>query len=473
MREHGRIPVLPFLGRSIMSTGTAAAISTPRAQGGISVIRISGEDALSVADKVFQPVSCNILPSEMEGYTCAYGKIVNSGEVLDDGLLTVFRAPKSYTGEDVVEISCHGGIFVTERILALILDSGAEPAGAGEFTKRAFLNGKMSLTQAEAVMDIISADGGAGLKCAEALRDGALFRRIKTVSDRMLKLLGSLAAWVDYPDDDIPAVEEYEIEAVLESGIAELGGLLESYESGRIVREGADTVIAGRPNVGKSTLMNLLAGCERSIVSDTAGTTRDVVEESVRLGDVVLRLSDTAGIHDTEDTVESIGVERARKKLGSADLILAVFDVGNPVSDEDRELAEKCRGRNAVAVLNKSDLEQHFDFAGISDCFKDSVTVSAERGEGLDALKAAVEKLYGISGFSADMGILANERQRSCALKARQCFTEALEALKAGATFDAVTVLIDGGENSLLELTGEKASEAVVDEVFSRFCVGK
>lgn len=456
-----------------MSTGTAAAISTPRAQGGISVIRISGEDALSVADKVFQPVSCKIPPSEMEGYTCAYGKIVNGGEVLDDGLLTVFRAPKSYTGEDVVEISCHGGIFVTERILALILDSGAEPAGAGEFTKRAFLNGKMSLTQAEAVMDIISADGGTGLKCAEALRDGALFRRIKTVSDRMLKLLGSLAAWVDYPDDDIPAVEEYEIEAVLESGIAELGGLLESYESGRIVREGADTVIAGRPNVGKSTLMNLLAGCERSIVSDAAGTTRDVVEESVRFGDVVLRLSDTAGIHDTEDTVESIGVERARKKLGSADLILAVFDGGNPISDEDRELAEKCRGRNAVAVLNKSDLEQRFDFAEISDCFKDSVTVSAERGEGLEALKAAVEKLYGISGFSADMGILANERQRSCALKARQQFTEALEALKAGATFDAVTILIDGGENSLLELTGEKASEAVVDEVFSRFCVGK
>ena len=367
--------MLPFLLEVIMSTDTAAAISTPRAQGGISVIRISGEDALSVADKVFQSVSCKSPPSEMEGYTCAYGKIVNGDEILDDGVLTVFRAPKSYTGEDVVEISCHGGIFVTEQILRLIFDSGAKPAGAGEFTKRAFLNGKMSLTQAEAVMDIISADGSAGLKCAEALRDGALFRRIKTVSDGMLKLLGSLAAWVDYPDDDIPAVEEYEISAVLEAGIAELGELLESYESGRIVREGADTVIAGRPNVGKSTLMNLLAGCERSIVSDTAGTTRDIVEESVRLGDIVLRLSDTAGIHDTEDSVESIGVDRARKKLDSADLILAVFDVGSFITDEDRELSERCRNRNSIAVLNKSDLEQRFDFAEISDCFKNSVKI--------------------------------------------------------------------------------------------------
>ncbi|MCM1022442.1 MAG: tRNA uridine-5-carboxymethylaminomethyl(34) synthesis GTPase MnmE [Prevotella sp.] len=452
---------------------TVAAISTPRAQGGISVIRISGEDALSAADRIFRPVSRNILPSEMEGYTCVYGRITDGERVLDDGVITVFRAPRSYTGEDVAEISCHGGIFVTEQILRLILSGGVEAAGAGEFTKRAFLNGKMSLTQAEAVMDVISADGSAGLRCAESLREGALFRRIKKVSERMLGLLGSLAAWVDYPEDDIPAVEEYEIAAVLEAAVSDLESLLGTYESGRIVREGLDTVIAGRPNVGKSTLMNLLSGCERSIVSDAEGTTRDVVEESVRLGDIVLRLSDTAGIRDTSDTVESIGVDRARKKLGSADLILAVFDTGSAIAAEDKELAEKCRGRNAIAVLNKSDLERRFDFSEISDCFKDSVTVSAEKGEGVERLTSSIEKLYGISGFAPDMGLLANERQRSCAAKALTCFEEALSALKSGATFDAVTVLIDGGENSLLELTGEKASEAVVDEVFSRFCVGK
>ncbi|MBP1561858.1 MAG: tRNA uridine-5-carboxymethylaminomethyl(34) synthesis GTPase MnmE [Oscillospiraceae bacterium] len=452
---------------------TIAAISTPRAQGGISVIRISGKDALSVAEKIFQPISHSTPATQMEGYTCAYGKITDGAETVDDGVLTVFRAPKSYTGEDVAEISCHGGIFVTDRVLKLAFSNGAEPAEPGEFTKRAFLNGKMSLTQAEAVMDVISADGKAGLKCAEALREGALYRRIKAVSDGMLKLLGSLAAWVDYPEDDIPAVEEYEISAALELASSSLDGLLSAYDSGRIIREGADTAIVGRPNVGKSTLMNLLSGCERSIVTDIAGTTRDIVEESVRLGDIVLRLSDTAGIRETGDLVESVGVDRARKKLETADLILAVFDTGAEIAPGDIALAESCKGRNAVAILNKSDLEQRFDFSAISACFRDSVTISAGHGEGLDKLQAAVEKIYNTAAFSPDRGVLANERQRSCAVKAKACFDEALEALHSGATYDAVNILIDEGENHLLELTGERASEAVVNEVFSRFCVGK
>ncbi len=450
-----------------------AAISTPRAQGGISVIRISGEDALSVADKVFRPVSCETMPSEMEGYTCAYGKITDGDEIIDDGVLTVFRAPKSYTGENVAEISCHGGIFVTEQILRLILSKGAKPAEAGEFTKRAFLNGKMTLTQAEAVMDVISADGRASLKCAEALREGALYRRIKSVSEGMLKLLASLAAWVDYPDDDIPAVEEFEIEAALKKAVSDLEELLSSYGSERILREGLDTAIVGRPNVGKSTLMNLLSGCDRSIVTDIAGTTRDIVEESVRLGDIVLRLSDTAGIHDASDAVEKVGVDKARKKLDTADLILAVFDTGEAITDEDIELAEKCRHRNSIAVLNKSDLEQRFDFTEIEDCFKEFVLISAGNGEGIERLRQAVERIVGFAGFSPDMGVLANERQRACAEKAKCSFSEALEALNSGATFDAVTVLIDDGEKSLLELTGERVSEAVVEQVFSRFCVGK
>lgn len=455
---------------------TIAAISTPRAQGGISVIRISGENALDIAEKIFHPVSHNTPATQMEGYTCAYGKITDGEEVIDDGVLTVFRAPKSYTGEDVAEISCHGGIFVTDKVLKLIFSKGAEPAEPGEFTKRAFLNGKMSLTQAEAVMDVISADGKAGLKCAEALREGALYRRIKAVSDGMLKLLGSLAAWVDYPEDDIPAVEEYEISAALETAVNSLDGLLSSYDSGRIIREGADTAIVGRPNVGKSTLMNLLSGCERSIVTDIAGTTRDIVEESVRLGDIVLRLSDTAGIRETGDLVESVGVDKARKKLETADLILAVFDTGAEITAEDIAIAESCKGKNAIAVLNKSDLEQRFDFSAISDCFLDSVTISAissESGESLKKLQAAVEKIYNTAAFAPDRGVLANERQRSCALKARTCFSEALEALRSGMTYDGVNILIDEGENHLLELTGERASEAVVNEVFSRFCVGK
>ena len=452
---------------------TIAAISTPRAQGGISVIRISGENALEIAEKIFSPVSTSLTATQMQGYTCAYGNITNGTETVDDGVLTVFRAPKSYTGEDVVEISCHGGIFVTDKVLQLIFANGATPAEAGEFTKRAFLNGKMSLTQAEAVMDVISADGKAGLRCAEALKEGSLYRRIKAVSDTTLQLLGSLAAWVDYPDDDIPAVDDEEIFATLEQAVQNLDQLLSTYDSGRIIREGADTAIVGKPNVGKSTLMNLLSGCERSIVTDIAGTTRDVVEESVRLGDIVLRLSDTAGIHETGDVVESVGVEKALKKLETADLILAVFDMGAEITAEDRELAEKCKGKNAVAILNKSDLEQRFDLSAISDCFTEIVTISAGQGEGLDRLKTAIENIYKLANINSDMGILANERQRGCAVKAKSSFEEALGALRAGATYDAVNILIDDGENYLLELTGERASEAVVNEVFSRFCVGK
>lgn len=432
------------------------------------MIRISGEDALAVADKIFTPVSAKKKPSEMAGYTCAYGRTAD----IDDGVLTVFRAPKSYTGEDVAEISCHGGIFVTEQVLRLAFENGAVPAEAGEFTKRAFLNGKINLTQAEAVMDTISAGGKAQLRSAAALRDGALFRRIKKVSGGIVKLLGSLAAWVDYPEDDIPAVDEAEIESTLAAAIAELAEMLKGYDNGRIIREGIDTAIVGKPNVGKSTLMNLLSGCERSIVTDIAGTTRDIVEESVRLGDVVLRLSDTAGIRDTEDVVENHGVRLARQKLETAQLVLAVFDTGETLTEEDIALAEECRGKPSLAILNKSDLEQRFDFEKISQCFGASVSISAKSG-GLAELSEALEKLLKTEEFSPEAGILANERQRHCAERAKNSFAEALSALHGGATLDAVTILIDDGENALLELTGERASEAVVDEVFSHFCVGK
>lgn len=448
---------------------TIAAISTPRALGGISVIRISGENALAVAEKIFTPLSAKLPPSQMAGYTCAYGRI---GEI-DDGILTVFRAPRSYTGEDIAEISCHGGIFVTEQILRLVLENGAVPAEAGEFTKRAFLNGKMNLTQAEAVMDVISAGGKAELRCASALREGVLFRKIKSISDRVVELLGSLAAWVDYPEDDIPAVDEVTVADTLSAAAAQLGSLLAGYDGGRILRQGIDTAIVGRPNVGKSTLMNLIAGCERSIVTNIAGTTRDIVEESVRLGDIVLRLSDTAGIRSTDDIVENAGVRLARKKLDSADLILAVFDTGNELTDEDISIADSCRGKTAIAILNKSDLERRFDFSRISDCFTVSISCSAAEGEGLDELSRVLADIY-INELSApDAGVLANERQRICAEKARSAFLEAGIALSSGATLDAVTILIDEGENALLELTGERTSETVVNEVFSHFCVGK
>lgn len=451
---------------------TIAAISTPVSSGGISVIRISGEDALLIAGKIFNPITSENVES-MAGYTCAYGKVIFNGEEIDDVILTVFRAPKSYTGENVVEISCHGGIYVTNRILRAIISSGAVPAAPGEFTKRAFLNGKMTLTQAEAVMDIISAQGETAHKCSVAMHEGALFRRIKSVSDRMVKLLGELAAWVDYPDEDIADVDENSLLVDLSNILSELKKISSTYDSGRILREGIETAIVGRPNVGKSTLMNLLSGYERSIVTEIAGTTRDVVEESVRLGDVVLRLCDTAGIRNTSDTVEEMGVNLAYKRLDRAELVLAVFDYSQELMHEDFLLTEKLSGKNVIAVINKSDKEPLLDIDFINEHYPENVLISAKEGNGIDELRGKILKVFRASEIDSSAGIIANERQKRCIDMAISSLKDAVLALSQSETLDAVTILVDEAESFLLELTGEKITEAVVDEVFSHFCVGK
>ena len=451
---------------------TIAAISTPVSSGGISVIRISGEDALLIAGKIFNPITSENVES-MAGYTCAYGKVVFNNEEIDDVVLTVFRAPKSYTGENVVEISCHGGIYVTNRILRAIISSGAVPAAPGEFTKRAFLNGKMTLTQAEAVMDIISAQGETAHKCSVAMHEGALFRRIKSVSDRMVKILGELAAWVDYPDEDIADVDENSLLVDLSNILSELKKISSTYDSGRILREGIETAIVGRPNVGKSTLMNLLSGYERSIVTEVAGTTRDVVEESVRLGDVILRLCDTAGIRNTSDTVEEMGVNLAYKRLDRAELVLAVFDYSQELKHEDFLLTEKLSGKNVIAVINKSDKDQLLDIDFINEHYPENVLISAKEGNGIETLREKILKVFRASEIDSSAGIIANERQKRCIDMAISSLKDAVLALSQSETLDAVTVLVDEAESFLLELTGEKITEAVVDEVFSHFCVGK
>ena len=451
---------------------TIAAISTPVSSGGISVIRISGEDALLIAEKIFNPITSENVEN-MAGYTCAYGKVIFNGEEIDDVVLTVFRAPRSYTGENVVEISCHGGIYVTNRILRAIISSGAVPAAPGEFTKRAFLNGKMTLTQAEAVMDIISAQGETAHKCSVAMHEGALFKRIKSVSDRMVKILGELAAWVDYPDEDIADVDENSLLVDLSNILTELKKISSTYDSGRILREGIETAIVGRPNVGKSTLMNLLSGYERSIVTEFAGTTRDVVEESVRLGDVVLRLCDTAGIRNTSDTVEEMGVNLAYKRLDRAELVLAVFDYSQELKHEDFLLTEKLSGKNVIAVINKSDKEPLLDLDFINEHYPENVLISAKVGNGIDELRGKILKVFRASEIDSSAGIIANERQKRCIDMAISSLKDAVFALSQSETLDAVTVLVDEAEGFLLELTGEKITEAVVDEVFSHFCVGK
>ncbi len=451
------------------------AVSTPLAEGGISVIRISGENAISIGAKVFKPLSCKSVEN-MAGYTCAYGKIVDkNGREVDDGVLTVFRAPKSYTGENVCEISCHGGIYVTKKVLRLCIEQGAELAQRGEFTKRAFLNGKLSLTQAEGVMETISAQGEYALNSANLTKEGRLFRLISDMSRKFITILGELAAWVDYPEEDLPEISEDNLRESLKNALAGLDKIIADHDSGMILKNGVDTVIAGKPNVGKSTLMNMLLGYDRSIVTNVAGTTRDVIEESAKLGELILKLSDTAGIHETDDEVEKIGVEIAKKKLKNAMLVIEVFDISKELDEEDLELLEyvKKLGKKVIIVLNKSDLENVVERSQLEKYSDYVIEISAKLDEGREELQKATEKLLGIGGYDADSTIFANERQISCAERARKYLAMALESLDMGETLDAVTVMIDNGANALLELTGEKATEAGVDEVFSKFCVGK
>ena len=451
---------------------TIAAISTPNAIGGISVIRISGEDAIGVAEKIFFPCGGKKV-SDMAGYTCAYGIAHDGDERLDDCILTVFRAPHSYTGEDVVEISCHGGLYVTRKVLRAALGHGAVNAEAGEFTKRAYLNGKLDLTQAEAVMDIISAKGERELKMAENLREGAAFKKAEKCSGKLMKILGDLAAWADYPEEDIPEVRPETLIEELSEVRNDLKSLVQNYDSGRILREGVSTAIIGRPNVGKSTLFNCLSGCERSIVTEIAGTTRDIIEESVRIGDITLRLSDTAGIHETDDIIEGIGVDMAEKMIASSELIIAVFDGSCPLTADDQYLINKINKDKTVAVVNKSDVEQLLDIAELEKQIKHIVYISAKENTGVEELHRHIEEIFKLNEADFDTVTVANERQKYCIDKALESIESAISSLEIGEMLDAVNILIDEAEQSLLMLTGEKVTDAVVDEVFSRFCVGK
>lgn len=451
---------------------TIAAISTPDGIGGMGVIRISGDSALETAESIFVSVSGKKITG-MKGYTASFGKIIDNGEIIDEAVALVFRAPHSYTGEDVVELSCHGGMYVTRRVLRAVLSHGAKPAQGGEFTKRAFLNGKMGLTEAESVMDIIAASGYQSARAALSTMEGSLRKRIDKVRGGLLDLAAHLAAWADYPEDEIPEIDENQLRTGLEKCRNELSNLLSTYDAGKIMREGVDTVIAGRPNVGKSTLMNLLAGCERSIVTDIPGTTRDIIEETVMLGNVPLRLSDTAGLRNTDDIVESIGVQRAKDRLLSAGLIFAVFDASSELTDEDRELIDLLENAPAVAIINKTDLEVKIDSDYIKDKVKHVIFISAKNDTNTSDLEKAVEEIAGTSHLDPSQGILANERQYNDARSSLESIHEALNALDAGMTFDAVTIVIEDAVNSLLELTGERVTDAVVDQVFSRFCVGK
>ena len=450
---------------------TVCAVATPLAVGGISVVRISGEQALEIAGKVFVPVGKSV--AEMNGYTAAYGKIFDGEERLDDGVLLVFRAPHSYTGEDVCEISCHGGVYVTQRVLGACIKAGAEPAAAGEFTKRALLNGKLSLTQAEAVADMISAQGAQSLNCSNLMLEGGLYRKAERISEKLMEVSAQISAWIDYPDDDTPAVTAEWLTEKLTDINADFSALLDSYDTGRMIREGISCAIVGKPNVGKSTLMNLLSGEERSIVSSVEGTTRDVVEETVNIGGAVLKLSDCAGIRETDDEVEKIGVGIMLKKLKNADVVLAVFDGSRELSEEDERLFSLIADKTVIPVVNKSDLKQKLDIAELEKRLGKCVVISAKNSDSSELLGKEITERLDLKSFDAGAGFIANERQRACVMRAKAAAENALSAVMAGITPDAVGVELEQALDAVFELSGKRASEEVIARVFERFCVGK
>ncbi len=453
-----------------MAEKTVAAISTPSGEGGIGVIRISGEQAISVADRVFKSVSGKRL-SELSGYTALFGHVYDRDEIIDEAVSTVFLAPKSYTGENVCEISCHGGRYVTSAVLRAVLSAGATMAAPGEFTKRAFLNGKLDLIKAESVMGLISAKSSQELKMQIAAKQGKTSEEIDKIEATLLELSADFAAYSDYPDEDLPELSEDNFRRLLTDAADRLEKLLSTFDSGKVLREGVITAIVGKPNVGKSTLMNMLSREKRSIVTDIAGTTRDVVENTVNFAGLTLILADTAGIRKTDDTVEGVGVDLAKDRLATAQLVLAVFDSSAELDADDREILSLLSKDNTIIILNKSDKGQ----AVSADKFKAfrTVVISAKEGEGEEEISKAVREISGAESIDPAAVVLLSERQRDLAQKAYDAVKEAKALLNAGFTLDAVGICVDEALSLLYAFDGKRVTNEVADEVFKRFCVGK
>ena len=458
---------------------TIAAISTARGKGGVALLRISGPDAVSICERVFLPKSGKKL-SEYAPRTAVFGSIYapdDRGEwnEIDNGLATVFRAPASFTGEDTVEICCHGGILLTQTVLTACLAAGARAAEAGEFTRRAFLNGKMGLSAAEALGDLLEAQTREQLTLAHAGTDGRVERKCREIYDALCAVLSSVYAKIDYPDEDLAEMSREEMQASLNNCIVRVEKLLDTYRTGHAIAEGIPTVICGKPNVGKSSLYNLIVGHDAAIVTDVEGTTRDVLTETAALGRVTLRLFDTAGLRQTEDVVERIGIDRARKALEDAELILAVFDGSVAPDKEDQALAQSLSGSNAtvIAVINKSDLgitEENF----YKTHFSHTVTLSAKAGEGTEELSALVESCFinGELDTKSDT-VLTNARQRGAAIATLEALKRAQEGLELGLPVELCCSDCEAAMQAIAELDGRAVSEDIVSHIFSHFCVGK
>lgn len=461
MKKHFRID----------SEDTIAAISTPIGECAIGIVRISGRDAVKIADAIFKSKK-EKLPSIFRSFTTHYGYVYEEGEVVDEALLTLMRAPKSYTKEDMVEINCHSGIVPLKKTLDLVLRKGARLAEPGEFTKRAFLNGRLDLTQAEAVLDIIKSKTDASLRIAMGQLKGELSTRLNKIKDELLTSLAHIEASIDFPDEDLEILSETNIRERLGIVKEELSKLLESADGGIILREGLICVICGKPNVGKSSLLNALLRQDRAIVTHIPGTTRDAIEEFVNIGDIPFRLVDTAGITPTEDIVEREGILRSREYLERSDLVLLILDGNDDITDEDRMLLADTKDRPRIVIINKIDLPQKIDPSSLES--GRLVRISAKYATGLDELKKSMtDIIWGGKVMSSDGAIITNLRQKDALRGALKSVDRANEGIEGALSPELIAIELRETLDFVGEIVGETITDDLLDKIFSQFCIGK
>lgn len=449
---------------------TIIGISTALSKGAISIIRLSGDDAIKIVNKVFKGIDL----SKVEPNTINYGHIVDfdSCQIIDEVLVSIFKTPKSYTKEDVVEINCHGGLFVTNKIYEQLVLLGARPSEPGEFTKRAFLSGRIDLTKAEAVMDVINAENSAALKIANSALNGKISTFVDQKRQELLDIIATISVNIDYPEyDDVEQLTNEDILPKLKTIKLELEDVLNNAKSAKLLKNGINTVIVGKPNVGKSSLLNTLIGENKAIVTNIPGTTRDIVEASINLGQVTLNLIDTAGIRITEDVVEKIGVEKSKEQINKADIILCVLDGSEPINEQDKEILNEIKNKCHLTIINKIDLEQKINLGEVDD---NVLFISTKNNNTIKELENKILETLNLNNlFNKDITYISNARQLEKINFAIKALDEALTTIENEATIDFVDIDIRKAWLYLGEIVGQTSTDNLLDELFSKFCLGK
>lgn len=458
-----------------MKTDTIAAIATAMSNSGIGIVRISGGEALDVADRIFRPKKGSRKVSDMETHTIHYGYVTDGDEVIDEVMLLIMKAPRSYTCEDTIEIDCHGGVLVMKKILETVLKYGARPAEPGEFTKRAFLNGRIDLSQAESVIDVINAQNELALKSSVSQLQGAVLEKIKAIRAVVLHEIAFIESALDDPEH--VSLEGYpeQLHEIMSDAHSKVKKLLDSSDNGKMLKEGINTAIVGKPNAGKSSLLNILVGEERAIVTEIAGTTRDILQEQIQIGGIGLNVIDTAGIRDTEDIVEKIGVNKSREYIEKADLIIYVVDSSTELDENDQEIIEAIQNKKAIVLLNKSDLDAKTDASVLqTQLSKPILSISAKNNTGIHELETLIEEMFfsGKLSFNDEVYI-TNIRQKNALAEAQNSLKMVLQSIADGMPEDFFTIDMMNAYEALGTIIGESVGEDLVNEIFSKFCMGK